>query len=211
MRCFVPGVELYVCFERRLVPVLVIVFIWIFFLSPPKDLGWIIIPPQSCYYDNLPCHTINQVHRYPPEEQWTLVEFGKLLGFVKVEDHDDVGRNVFHHLFLCCKYCWLAGFIAMNCFTDNAVKMPGNYRKALRQHTFFNGAVPRVTPLHILCKDSDSCLLNLKIVEKMCFHHFAGMKNFETLSHSNGGQVIVLFMFTHCLTLDALFLKLKLR
>ena len=99
----------------------------------------------------------------------------------------------------------------MNCFTDNAVKMPGNYRKALRQHTFFNGAVPRVTPLHILCKDSDSCLLNLKIVEKMCFHHFAGMKNFETLSHSNGGQVIVLFMFTHCLTLDALFLKLKLR
>lgn len=175
------------------------------FLSPPQDLGWIIPPPQAGDYDNLPCHTINLVHRYPPEDQWTLVKFGKLLGFVNVEDYDVAGRNVFHHLFLCCKYCWLAGFIAMNCFTDNAAKMPGNYRKALRQLTPFDDAVPRLTPLHILCKDSDSCLLNLKIVQKMCFHNFAEMKNFETLSISPVRQVIVLFMFTHCWKLDVCF------
>ena len=99
----------------------------------------------------------------------------------------------------------------MNCFTDHAAKMPGNYRKALRQLTSSDDAVPRFTPLHILCKDSDSCLLNLKIVEKMCFHNFAEMMNFETLSISPVRQVIVLFMFTHCLKLDVLFLKLKLR
>ena len=104
----------------------------------------------------------------------------------------------------------------MDCFTEHAVKMPGNYRRALRQLAFPQNAVhsqkanPKFTPLHFLCKDSDACLLNLEIVKRMCFYGFVGMKNFETLSIKKGGQVIVPFMFTHPLTLDALFLKLDL-
>ena len=179
----------------------------------------IIIPAQSVLYTNLPCHTINNVHCYPPEDELTLCYFGNLLGFSNVEDHDEAGRNVFHHLFACLKYCWLAGFIARNCFETHAMKMPGSYRRALRQLSFLQKTahsqreIPKCTPLHILCNNSDACLLNLEIVKRMCFYDLVGVKNFETLSIKGpeDGQVIVPFMFTQPLTLDALFLKLNLR
>ena len=131
----------------------------------PKERGWIVIAPQCGDKETQPCHTINRAHCYPPEDQRTLADFGSILGFENVEDHDPMGRNIFHHLFNGAKFCWLLAEIASKCFSEKSQKMPGNYRAAIRQ-PILNGPIQGDTPLHTLCKDSDACLLNLEIVRR---------------------------------------------
>ena len=53
----------------------------------------------------------------------TLVNFAAMFGFHNVEDYDENGKNIFHHLFSALKYCVLAFDIAKGCFLENHPRM----------------------------------------------------------------------------------------
>ena len=158
----------------------------------PKDLGFIIMADQSRDVDTQPVHTVNRPHLFPDIEQRSLLDFAGYFKIRCVEDVDQHGRNIFVLLFEAMKYCWLAAETAVACFGINAPKMAGDYKKALSQR-IATGPLAGRKPVHILCHNSDACLLQLKIIQTLVKNNYVTITDFEELFESDDSWKVIMF------------------
>ena len=162
----------------------------------PKDPGFIIIARQCFHTDTQPTHTVNRPHLYPDVEQRTLLDFAGYFNFVNVEDYDAFGRNIFVLPFEALKCCWFAAETALHCFHSSAPKMAGGYKKALSQR-ITTGPLAGRKPLHILCHDSDACLLQLEIIKMLVENNYVTITDFEELFLSDDSSKVIIFPPSH--------------
>ena len=98
-------------------------------------------------------------------------------GFFHTDDVDLNGRNIFHLIFGAMKYCSLAASIASTMFLPGYPKLEGDYAAALRQRTT-HGTPQHVTPLKLLCKDSDKHLIARDVVKSILDHNILDVSAF---------------------------------
>ena len=167
-------------------------FIWMFFPGLPKELGWIIVPPQCHHQETASCHTINLPHAFPDAAQRNLPDWARIFGFEQVKDRDGQGRNISHLLSMTVKYCWLSAEIALICFSQNSAKMIGDYAEALSQ-LLTGGQLVGYGPLHILCTNSDACLIQVEIVKTLLDNKMVTVQAFEERHTSASRQQVIVF------------------
>ena len=62
----------------------------------------------------------------------TLPWFANLFGFKHIQDRDQNGKNILHHLFTAVAYSVVASIVALHCFKAGRPRLPGDYREAIR-------------------------------------------------------------------------------
>ena len=132
-----------------------------------------------------PAHTI-----FLPYEG-NLVAFANSFGFFDTGDVDANGRNIFHLIMGAMKYCSPAASSATTMFLPGYPKLAGDYAAALRQQTT-HGTPHHVTPLKLLCQDSDKHLLAHDVVKSILDHHILDVSAF---AEPDGPKASVFFLF----------------
>ena len=147
-----------------------------------EDQGRITVPPHCSQYhvETLPATTINKPSYYPCRADRTLPAFANIFGFHNVEDIDENGKNIFHHLLQAVTYSSLAVEVVLKMLEPNAPVMKGNYARAM-QHQVEDSRPEGWTPLHCLCNGSDKMLAKKDIIEKLLEEDETGNSKFVPL------------------------------
>ena len=154
---------------------------------------WIIIPPRQRGEELLGVYCINLWHNHPDPSWVNLPWFAELFGFKHAEDHDENGKNIFHHLFTSMQYCWVATAVAVQCFSPDQPHLPGNYRAAMCN--MVSGHKPNGwTPLHCLCHASDTMLAKNMVIKALLDYNVVTVEDLYSL-HTATPEVIVFSPF----------------
>ena len=155
---------------------------WIFVLGfvpgSAEGSGWIVIPPQCRHLETLPAHTINYTMNFDRRFENDLPAFAASIGYRNLQDVDCCGRNILHLVMTGMKYCTLIAGIATTMFLPRSPRMPGDEAVALRQ-PITHGTPLGVTPLKLLCQDSDKNLWALEVVKAILEQRILPVTAFE--------------------------------
>ena len=96
-------------------------FLFLSFPGLPKDLGFIVMAPQSSLTETQACHTVNRPHLYPDVDERRLEDFGSWFNFRNVEDWWS-RQNYFRFtirgteiLLVCCTWSWCKRCLCRMC------------------------------------------------------------------------------------------------
>ena len=142
-----------------------------------EERGYIIVAKQSRGLETGPAHTINLPYNVDSQYEGNLVAFANSFGFFDTGDVDANGRNIFLLIMGAMKYCSPAASIATTMFLPGYPKLAGDYAAALRQQTT-HGTPHHVTPLKLLCQDSDKHLLAHDVVKSILDHNILDVAAF---------------------------------
>ena len=139
---------------------------------------WIIVPWRCWGEETLPAGTANLIGNFPPREERTLPVFARLFGFHNVEDRDENGKNILHHLFTSAKFLLVAAEIALTCFRICSPKLPGDYYAAMSHKV--TGPTPHgFKPLHVLCSGSDIMMCQRDVIEVLLESNTVRLADFD--------------------------------
>ena len=159
------------------------------FAEMQEAQGWIIIPEHQRGKETLGAFCINRQSNFPPTSTMTLPWFANLFGFKHIEDRDQNGKNILHHLFTAVACSIVASIVAVHCFRLGRPQLPGDYRKAIRHRV--EGATPiGWTPLHCLCHGSDTMLAQSVVIKALLENKVVTVKDFDSM-HTATREVIV--------------------
>ena len=147
-----------------------------------EERGYIIVAQQSRGLETGPAHTINLPYNVDSQYEGNLVAFANSFGFFDTGDVDANGRNIFLLIMGAMKYCSPAACIATTMF---------QYAVALRQQTT-HGTPHHVTPLKLLCQDSDKHLLAHDVVKSILDHNILDVAAFAV---PDGPKASVFFFY----------------
>ena len=129
-------------------------------------LGWVKLAEHSELMQTQSTSTKNFPLAFPPEENRSLPELGEILGFRHCDAVDINGKNLFVHLFTSLSYSYGSFLFLEHAFDDLAPRLPGDYRKAMRQPVT-SGKAKGHKPLHVVCNGSDVQFQKLAILKSL--------------------------------------------
>ena len=150
-------------------------------------------PVQSRQSATSSAATKQNIYKFPARVNQHLAWLMELLRCKSIDDVDQGGWNILHHLFHAMSASILACNIATNMASSEFPPVKGDMRRALQQKT--TGTPPLgCTPVHLLCTNMDTEYKKMAIIKVLLDKEVLQIEDFDVPDNEKVTYVFLFFL-----------------